>query len=69
MDIILDNLKPICRLDNLKPICRLDNLKPICRLDNLKPICRLCNSSMSIMNMDEFIKFYNYTIINTNTFI
>jgi len=30
----------------------------IVTLDNLKPICRLCNSSMSTMNMDEFIKKY-----------
>ncbi len=29
-------------------------------LDNLKPICRLCNSSMSTMNMDEFIKKYGF---------
>ena len=27
-------------------------------LNNLKPICRLCNSSMSTMNMNEFIKKY-----------
>jgi hypothetical protein len=27
-------------------------------IDNLKPICRLCNSSMSTMNMQEFINKY-----------
>jgi hypothetical protein len=29
-------------------------------LNNMKPICRLCNSSMSTMNMDEFIKKYEF---------
>ena len=28
------------------------------KLDNLKPICISCNSSMSIKNMDDFIKEY-----------
>jgi hypothetical protein len=32
----------------------------IVKLDNLKPVCRLCNSSMSTMNMDEFIKKYGF---------
>ena len=32
-------------------------------LNNLKPICRLCNSSMSTMNMDEFIKKYELDCI------
>ena len=35
-------------------------------LDNLKPICRLCNSSMSTMNMDEFIKNYRVECITVN---
>jgi len=35
-------------------------------LDNLKPICRLCNSSMSTMNMDEFIKNYKVECIPVN---
>ena len=35
-------------------------------LDNLKPICRLCNSSMSTMNMDEFIKNYGLDCITVN---
>ena len=35
-------------------------------LDNLKPICRLCNSSMSTMNMDEFIKNYKLDCITVN---
>ncbi len=29
-------------------------------LDNLRPICRLCNSSMSTINMDEFIKKFGF---------
>jgi hypothetical protein len=29
-------------------------------LENLRPICRLCNSSMSTMNMDEFIKKFGF---------
>lgn len=29
-------------------------------LDNLKPICRACNSSMSIKNMDDFMKQYGF---------
>ena len=32
-------------------------------INNLKPICRLCNSSMSTMNMDEFIKKYELDCI------
>ena len=35
-------------------------------LDNLKPICRLCNSCMSTMNMDEFIKNYKLDCITVN---
>jgi 5-methylcytosine-specific restriction endonuclease McrA len=29
-------------------------------LDNLKPICRTCNSSMSTMNMEDYIKKYGF---------
>jgi hypothetical protein len=35
-------------------------------INNLKPICRLCNSSMSTMNMDEFIKNYELDRIPVN---
>ena len=37
-------------------------------IDNLKPICRLCNSSMSTMNMDEFIKKYGLDCITKNKY-
>ena len=29
-------------------------------LDNLRPICRTCNSSMSIQNMDEYMRKYGF---------
>jgi hypothetical protein len=34
------------------------------KLDNLKPICRSCNSSMSTMNMNDFMKKYGFDKIS-----
>ena len=30
------------------------------KLENLKPICRSCNSSMGVMNMNEYMKKYGF---------
>ena len=30
------------------------------KLENLKPICRACNSSMGVMNMNEYMKKYGF---------
>ena len=30
------------------------------KMDNLKPICQSCNSSMGIMNMNEYIEKYGF---------
>ena len=36
------------------------------KLDNLKPVCRSCNSSMSTMNMNDFMKKYGFDKISNN---
>ena len=30
------------------------------KLENLKPICRACNSSMGVMNMNDYMKKYGF---------